>query len=150
MKQLFKSFIFLFLFTFVACDQSVLNSNSERDSHVETLEFTTHEEMADYFERKVGDQQVLVKADVFKILADDNDGSRHQRFIIRLESNQTILVAHNIDLANRIPNLETGDEIVVYGEFEWNDKGGVIHWTHHDPQNKHLNGYIKYKGELFQ
>ena len=31
---------------------------------------------------------------VMRVLADDDDGSRHQRFILRLGSGQTVLVAH--------------------------------------------------------
>ena len=35
-------------------------------------------------------------------LPDDNKGTRHQRFILKLSSGQTLLVAHNIDLADKI------------------------------------------------
>jgi hypothetical protein len=66
---------------------------------------------------------------VERTLSDDNDGSRHQRFILRLASGQTLLVAHNIDLAPRVANLRTGDTVEFSGEYEWNEKGGVVHWT---------------------
>jgi hypothetical protein len=62
----------------------------------------------------------------------DNQGSRHQRFILKLNSSQTLLIAYNIDLAPKIKNLKVGDHVNFYGEYEWNSKGGVIHWTHHD------------------
>lgn len=39
---------------------------------------------------------------VDRALSDDNDGSRHQRFILRLASGQTLLIAHNIDISLRI------------------------------------------------
>ena len=70
---------------------------------------------------------------VLRVLADDNSGSRHQRFILRLDSGQTVMVAHNIDLAPRIASLRAGDRVGFSGEYEWNAQGGVIHWTHHDP-----------------
>jgi hypothetical protein len=60
------------------------------------------------------------------------------------------LIAHNIDLAPRVAQLNTGGTILFYGEYEWNEKGGVIHWTHHDPDNRHINGWLKHGGKTYQ
>lgn len=87
---------------------------------------------------------------VIKLLRDDNDGSRHQKFILRLTSGQTILVAHNIDLAPRINSLSKGDQVEFYGEYEWNNKGGVVHWTHQDPRGQHIAGWLKHSGRTYQ
>jgi hypothetical protein len=87
---------------------------------------------------------------VVRILPDDNNGSRHQKFLVELESGHSLLIAHNIDLAPRIDSLREGDSIEFYGEYEWNEKGGVIHWTHHDPQGVHPGGWLKYQGRVFQ
>ena len=84
------------------------------------------------------------------ILPDDNEGSRHQRFIIRLASGNTVLVVHNIDLAPRIDSLREGDRVLVKGEYEWNDRGGLIHWTHHDPRNRHEGSWIDHSGFRYQ
>ncbi len=86
---------------------------------------------------------------VSKTLPDDNDGSRHQRFIVKLESGHTILVAHNIDLAPRVP-LQQGDSVLLHGQYEWNDRGGVLHWTHKDPANRHEGGWIEHQGKRYQ
>ncbi len=94
--------------------------------------------------------QVQGQGIVIKILSDDNDGSRHQRFIIRLDSGQTILIAHNIDLAPRVSSLSEGDAVEFNGEYEWNPKGGVVHWTHRDPVNHHSAGWLKHNGQVFQ
>ena len=96
------------------------------------------------------DIQVEITAPVIKVLPDDTQGSRHQRFLIRLPSNDTILIAHNIDLAPRVDKLKAGTAISIYGEYEWNKKGGVIHWTHRDPANRHSHGWIKYQGKTYQ
>jgi hypothetical protein len=87
---------------------------------------------------------------VSKVLPDDNEGSRHQRFILELESAPTVLIVHNIDLAPRISGLDRGDEVSFYGEYEWNDKGGLVHWTHHDPQGIHVAGWLEHDGRRYQ
>lgn len=102
------------------------------------------------YENQQSDLQVKGEGTVSRVLSDDNKGSRHQRFILRLDSRQTLLVAHNIDLAPRIPDLKVGDRVQFYGEYEWNSKGGVIHWTHHDPRNRHEHGWLKHQGKVYQ
>jgi hypothetical protein len=87
---------------------------------------------------------------VTRLLSDDNDGSRHQRFIVELRTGQTLLIAHNIDLAPRIVSLEVGDEVGFFGEYEWSEKGGTIHWTHHDPNRQHPPGWLKHDGRVYQ
>lgn len=95
-------------------------------------------------------QQVQGSGAVIRILSDDNDGSRHQRFILELRSGRTLLVAHNIDLAPRISGLAVGDTVSFYGEYEPNPQGGVIHWTHHDPQGRHVGGWLEHRGRRYQ
>ena len=87
---------------------------------------------------------------VIRLLRDDNKGSRHQKFILRLSSGQTLLVAHNIDLAPRINSISNGDQVQFYGEYEWNNKGGVVHWTHRDPNGHHIGGWLKHNGRIYQ
>ncbi len=87
---------------------------------------------------------------VSRVLSDDNHGDRHQRFILRLDSGHTVLIAHNIDVAPGIKLLKRGDVVQFYGEYEWNAKGGVIHWTHHDPRGYHIGGWLKHKGKIFR
>ena len=94
--------------------------------------------------------QVQGSGKVIKVLSDDNSGSRHQRFILKLPSNLTVLVAHNIDLSNKINDLKAGDNVEFYGEYEWNNKGGILHWTHHDPRGKHTDGWLKHNGIIYK
>ena len=102
------------------------------------------------FDNQQSNVQVHGSGRVTKVLADDNDGSRHQRFIVRLASGQTVLIAHNIDLASRVASLQEGDSVEFYGEYEWNTKGGVVHWTHRDPQRRHVDGWIKHNDRIYQ
>jgi len=102
------------------------------------------------YESRRSDLQVEGSGQVIRILSDDIDGDRHQRFILRLGSGQTLLIAHNIDLAPRVSNLEEGDLVEFFGEYEWNEQGGVIHWTHRDPQGRHEPGWLKHQGRTYQ
>ena len=86
-----------------------------------------------------------VSGKAIRLLADDNDGSRHQRFIVRIKSGDTLLIAHNIDLVERVP-LSLGDRVEVSGMYEWNDLGGLVHWTHHDPMGIEPGGYVRHLG----
>ena len=112
--------------------------------------FANDSVLNDAYSNHKSDVQVQGAGNVLKLLSDDNKGSRHQRFIIQLESGQTILVAHNIDLAPKITNLRVNDFIEFYGEYEWNSKGGVIHWTHRDPNNRHAHGWLRHNGSTYQ
>ena len=87
---------------------------------------------------------------VTRILSDDVEGSRHQRFILRLASGQTVLITHNIDLAPRVDGLREGDTVAFNGEYVWNAQGGLVHWTHKDPQGRHMAGWLKHNGRTFQ
>jgi Protein of unknown function (DUF3465) len=87
---------------------------------------------------------------VIRVLPDDLNGLRHQRFIVQLASGQTLLMTHNIDIASRIDGLEVGDSVRFNGEYVWNAKGGVIHWTHHDPQGRHVAGWVIHNGKTYK
>jgi len=102
----------------------------------------------DAFARRRSGIMVESVGTVEKILADDREGSRHQRFIIRLESDHTLLLSHNIDIAPRVP-LDERDPIEFRGQYEWNERGGVVHWTHHDPNGTRSGGWIRHRGELY-
>ena len=86
---------------------------------------------------------------VIKNLPDDTDGDQHQRFLVRLSSGDMILVAHNIDLAARVP-VDAGDIVRFKGQFQWNDRGGCVHWTHRDPRQHHEDGWVEVNGQRFQ
>jgi hypothetical protein len=86
---------------------------------------------------------------VCRMLADDHDGSRHQRFVLDMHNGQTLLIAHNIDLAKGVP-LGMGDKIGFRGMYEWNELGGLIHWTHHDPMGIERGGYVVFKRTRYQ
>ena len=104
---------------------------------------------AAHLDWRSGDQ-VRGSGTVTRVLSDDNDGSRHQRFIVEVSPGRTVLIAHNIDLAPRVQSIRAGDTVSFHGEYEWNDRGGVIHWTHHDPRGSHPGGWIEHNGRRYE
>lgn len=101
------------------------------------------------YKAKKSDIQVEGHGVVVKLLKDDSKGSMHQKFLVKINERQTLLFAHNIDLAPRVP-VEPGDEVSFYGEYVYNPKGGIIHWTHHAPRGDHAAGWIMHKGKKYQ
>ena len=120
-------------------------NTTETDSSLTPL--STIEEA---FQNEESDLQVTQQGVIVAVLSDDNEGDRHQRMIVKLDNNQTLLIAHNIDIAPRVPDPQKGQTLRFHGEYEWNDEGGVIHWTHKDPAGLHPDGWLEYGGKRYQ
>lgn len=93
--------------------------------------------------------RITATARVKRLLPDDRKGNPHQRFLLGLSNGTTVLVAHNIDLAPYVP-LQQGDTVTICGEYIWNEKGGVLHYTHHTTNSHHQGGYIQYNRQTYQ
>jgi hypothetical protein len=102
------------------------------------------------FQNRRSDVPVEGRGRVVRILADDEAGSRHQRFIVRLDSGTTVLVAHAMDVAGRVSPLQVGDELSFRGEYVWNPRGGLVHWTHREPVGRHAAGWIRRGDRVFE
>jgi hypothetical protein len=102
------------------------------------------------FENRRSGVPVEGRGTVVRLLPDDLSGSRHQRFIVRLDSGTTVLVAHAFDVAGRVSPLEVGDVVSFRGEYVWNPRGGLVHWTHHDPEGRHAAGWIRRGDRTFE
>jgi len=104
----------------------------------------------DYAERR-STVEVTAQGVVTTVLADDAGPSgRHQRFIIRLAgASQTVLIENNVTVGQRVP-VAPNDDVTVHGEYIWNDQGGLIHYTHHDPAPGHESGWIDRNGVRYQ
>lgn len=105
--------------------------------------------VAKLFATRRSNVEVEIDGTVAKTLADDRQGSPHQRFLVRVPGGPTVLVAHNIDIAPRAP-VRQDRPIRLRGEYVWNAKGGIVHWTHHDPVGRHANGWIEVDGHRYE
>ena len=144
--------IFLSVFRSLGCSQKPAATFEGQDavSRVGLSGTAGHEAIYQAFLKKQSGMMVESSGTVLRVLDDDMQIPRHQRFIIRLGNGQTLLMNHNIDLALRITELKIGDPVYFRGQYEWNDKGGVIHWTHHDPKGAHPAGWIEHEGRRYE
>ncbi len=137
-----KAFPLLVLFAVVALGLRLFEPN-----HVaSTAAADVQDPIASAFANHRSGIEVTGRGVVTRILADDRNGRLHQRFILRLPSGQTLLIAHNIALADRVAGLKKGDVVQFKGEYEWNAQGGVVHWTHADPRGRHPAGWLELDG----
>ncbi len=146
MKNLFLFACFLLL---LACSKAESPASLDNASK-QAIAQTNASVIADLYAKKHSQVWVEDNGIVVKVLADDVNGARHQRFLVKVGTDQTLLFVHNIDLAARVENIKLGDYIAFSGEYIYNPKGGIIHWTHHDPQGKHKAGWIKLNGKIYE
>ncbi len=121
---------------------SVETNSGEAKNQVQILE--------QYYKNKTSKKMIQLTGTVIKLLSDDLIEPRHQKFIIKTSTKMSLLVTHNIDLAPRINSINEGDEVLIYGQYEWNDKGGLLHWTHHDPKKRRAGGWIIHNGKKYE
>lgn len=118
-------------------------------THRAELDNRGNQMVADAFREHRSGVVVEISGVVSRKLPDDLEGSRHQKFILRLPDDLTVLVSHNIDLSERIP-VSLGDRLELRGQYEWSDRGGVVHWTHHDPQGRRPGGWIRHRDRIYR
>lgn len=109
----------------------------------------------DLFHSRISNAWVETTGRVEKILPDDTDtrdnSDKHQKFLLLVPGDITVLVAHNISTAPRVP-IRQGDSITLRGEYEFTEKGGTIHFTHKPKYNSRnaQTGYIEFKGTRYE
>ncbi len=102
-------------------------------------------------QRMESDTQVEAEGEVVHLLPDDTDEKPHQLFLVELSNGITIKISHNTAVSPYVP-LKKGDTIRFHGEYEYNSKGGVVHWTHltQGTRNKHPHGWLLHKGVKYE
>ena len=87
---------------------------------------------------------------VEKVLPDDTEPPRHQRFFLRDDRGRSLFFAHNIDEAPRVPDLKEGDEISFRGEWRDNEGGGAMHWTRRAGAGRRKGGWLERNGVRYE
>lgn len=150
MKVLIVLAILYFCLSISNCTSKSPNTESHQANNTLDSLLTPISILESAFANQQNNITVTVKGVITKILSDDTVGGRHQRFIIQMTNSQTLLIAHNIDIAPRVSGINIGSIIYAHGEYVWNSQGGLVHWTHHDPDGVHENGWIIFEGTKYQ
>ena len=146
-----RQFIVLAIVLLVAATgYVVIDQPNSPQPGVSTTPGSTDAQIQQLFDNGQSGVQVMGSGTVTRLLTDDIEGDRHQRFILKLASGHTLLIAHNIDIAPRLEGLKVGDNVSFYGEYAYSYEGGTIHWTHHDPGGSHVAGYLEWQGHRYQ
>jgi hypothetical protein len=150
MKKLFLILLAIFLaLSFVAChspnnaqllEASAVSSAANMDAGAIVEAYGAHRNLP----------QVQGSGIVVKVLKDDTNGLQHQKFLLKVSDNITILIAHNIDLAPRVVDIQVGDVVAFKGEYIYTPKGGTVHWTHKDPRGNHAAGWLEHKAKKYE
>jgi len=76
----------------------------------------------------------------------------HEGFLLHLDGaaghGLTVRVEDNVDITGPIA-LRLGDAVEVRGEYIYDSRGGLIHYTHHDPRARHPGGYVRVGNRTF-
>jgi hypothetical protein len=147
---MFKYLILLIALFGVACERAPTTALVAESEQTQVVTQSDNAALVQAFKGKKSNVFVEGSGVVKKLLADDNKGSRHQKFLVTISDEQTLLFAHNIDLAPRLDALAVGDTVTFRGEYVYNPKGGVMHWTHKDQQGEKQGGWIKHKGKTYE
>ncbi len=77
----------------------------------------------------------------------------HEGFLLHLSGADghglTVRVEDNVDLTGPIP-IAAGEPAVIRGEYIYDPRGGLIHYTHLDPRGRHPAGYVQVGGRVYQ
>jgi hypothetical protein len=97
--------------------------------------------------------EVTASGSVAKVLGTRTGPSGpHEGFLLHLRGaggrGLTVRVEDNVDLTGPIP-LAPGDDVEVRGEYIYDPRGGLIHYTHRDPRGRHPDGYVRVAGRYY-
>ncbi len=98
--------------------------------------------------------EVTASGSVARVLGVESGPSgRHEGFLLHLRGaaghGLTVRVEDNVDITGEIP-LAAGDDVEVRGEYIYDSRGGLIHYTHHDPRFRHEGGYVRVGERIFR
>jgi hypothetical protein len=96
--------------------------------------------------------EVLAEGTVVALMGTSSGRSGdHEGFLLKLNKQCDLLlrIEVNTSITGPVP-LRPGESVEIKGEYDTDSTGGVIHWTHHDPEGRHVNGYLIAAGKTYR
>ncbi len=98
--------------------------------------------------------EVQASGSVARVLGERTGPSGpHEGFLLHLTGSGghglTVRVESNLDIMGSVP-VRDGEAATVRGEYDYDPRGGVIHWTHRDPRGRHPDGFVEIDGHRYQ
>ena len=104
--------------------------------------------LADAYLNKKSGMMAEVQGQVTRLIMDEEESARVQKFVICAISGQSRLVTHDLSRSDRVP-VAIGDKVMVRGEYVWSEPGGTLICPTRDNGSGGRNGWIEHKGERY-
>ena len=169
MKFISKAFIATIAFSCVfswniaeAKTQGRQEQKQKQNQRQQEVEETTSFEKPSFVDEKASDNDIIRAVNdrrrvnyveggsmtVTRVLPDDDDGRKHQKWMVRLSNGKTLQAVYNSDMCPEVP-IKVGDVIAMGGMFLWTNSGPMLHWLHHDPRANRPDGYVYVNGNYY-
>ena len=151
MKKLF--FVLPMLMLLSACfnDENTELNNLYNDGDSQSDAILAGAEHIEFlYKQQRGGTQVTSVGRIAKLFEDQQTPFVAQVMLIRLSSGRKLLIKHNIEKAQRLPNLTVGEMITFNGTYSWNSKGGMVLSTYKNTDQPLRSGWLKYQDVTYQ
>jgi hypothetical protein len=102
------------------------------------------------WQQRLSGVQLSLEGKISRVFSSMETEAGQQKFSLQLAQGQVVTVIHDVRLGSAIEDLAEGEIIEVFGEYQWAPDGGVIHWTHRDPEGNRQAGWVRYKDRLYR
>ncbi|WP_019614774.1 DUF3465 domain-containing protein [Psychromonas ossibalaenae] len=102
------------------------------------------------YKQQRGGQQVHSVGRIIKILKNQDKPFAAQQILLRLSSGRKLIIKHNIEAGQAVPDLKIGESLEFYGVYRWNYKGGLIIGTHLLADESKKSGWLKFNDLTYQ
>jgi hypothetical protein len=102
------------------------------------------------WQQRLSGVQLSMEGKISRVFSAGETDAGQQKFVLQLAQGQSVTVIHDATLGAAIEGLAVGETIEVSGEYHWTADGGIMRWTHRNPEDNRQAGWVNYKGRLYR